>query len=96
MPSKKPQWCQIRNTVFGWTRTRFPFGTSSATRLFRSEVFQDPCVSAQKCSRYEVRPRSDKRGVNLISDALPFGRLWYGAPNAISNAIAYAKFTRRL
>ena len=25
---------------------------------------------------YEVRPRKDKRGVNLISDALPFGRLW--------------------
>ncbi len=24
---------------------------------------------------YEVRQRSDKRGVNLISDALPFGRL---------------------
>ena len=24
---------------------------------------------------YEVRPRSDKRGVNLISDALPFGRV---------------------
>jgi hypothetical protein len=36
---------------------------------------------------YEVRPRSDKRGINLISNALPFGRLWYGAPNAISNAI---------
>ena len=28
---------------------------------------------------YEVRPRKDKRGVDLISDALPFGRLWYGA-----------------
>jgi hypothetical protein len=26
---------------------------------------------------YEVRPRKDKRGVDLISDALPFGRLWY-------------------
>ena len=26
---------------------------------------------------YEVRPRSDKRGVDLIGDALPFGRLWY-------------------
>jgi hypothetical protein len=24
---------------------------------------------------YEVRPRKDKRGVHLISDALPFGRL---------------------
>ena len=39
---------------------------------------------------YEIRPRSDKRGVNLISAALPFGRLWYGEPNAISNAIGYA------
>src|SRR6516225_10736682 len=29
---------------------------------------------------YEVRPRKDKRGVDLISDALPFGRLWYGQP----------------
>jgi len=28
---------------------------------------------------YEVRPREDKRGVDLISDALPFGRLWPAA-----------------
>jgi hypothetical protein len=40
---------------------------------------------------YEVRKRSDKRGVNRISDALPFGGLWYGGSNAISNAIDYAK-----
>ena len=26
---------------------------------------------------YEVRPRKDKRGVDLISDPLPFGRLLY-------------------
>jgi hypothetical protein len=44
---------------------------------------------------YEVRLRKDKRGVDLISDALPFGRLWYGEPNAISNAIGYAKFRSR-
>jgi hypothetical protein len=31
----------------------------------------------------------------LISEALPFGRLWYGEPNAISNAIGYAKFYSR-
>jgi hypothetical protein len=24
-----------------------------------------------------VRPRKDHRGVDLISDVLPFGRLWY-------------------
>ena len=41
---------------------------------------------------YEVRPRKDHRGVDLISDPLPFGRLSYGEPNAVSNAIGFAKF----
>jgi hypothetical protein len=44
---------------------------------------------------YEIRPREDHRGVNLISDALPFARLWYGEPNTVSNAIGYAKFYSR-
>jgi hypothetical protein len=44
---------------------------------------------------YEVGPRKDHRGVDLISDALPFGRLWYGGPNAVSNAVDYAKFRSR-
>ena len=44
---------------------------------------------------YEVRPRTDRRGVDLISDALPFGRLWYAEPNAVSNAIRYAKHRSR-
>jgi hypothetical protein len=44
---------------------------------------------------YEVHPRKDKRGADLISDVLPFGRLWYGEPNAVSNAISYAKFRSR-
>jgi len=29
---------------------------------------------------YKVRSRADKRGVDLISDVLPFGRLWYAEP----------------
>src|SRR5262245_38758715 len=36
---------------------------------------------------YEVRPRKDHRGVDLISDAPPFGRLWYAKPD---DAIGYA------
>jgi hypothetical protein len=44
---------------------------------------------------YEVRPRKDRRGVDLIFNALPFGRLWYGELNAASNAIDYAKFRSR-
>jgi len=42
-----------------------------------------------------ARPRNDHRSVDLISDVLPFGRLWYGEPDAISNAVGYAKFYSR-
>jgi hypothetical protein len=53
-----------------------------------------PCVIRSE-HVYEVRARKDKRGVDLISDALPFGGLWYAGPNAASNAIGYAKFYSR-
>jgi hypothetical protein len=43
-----------------------------------------------KCIR-----RQDKRGVKLVSDVLPFGHSWDGEPNAVSNAIGYAKFRSR-
>ena len=36
----------------------------------------------------ELRPRKDKRGFDLISDALPFGRLWY---LEVRQAIDFAK-----
>jgi hypothetical protein len=41
---------------------------------------------------YEVRPRQDHRGTDLISDALPFGRLRY---TEVNDAIEYAKFRSR-
>jgi hypothetical protein len=41
---------------------------------------------------YEVRPRRDHRGVDLISDALSFGRLWYLETR---QAIGYAQFYSR-
>ena len=44
---------------------------------------------------YEVRPRKDKRRVDLISDMLPFGRLSYAGPNAVANAIGYAQHYSR-
>jgi len=42
--------------------------------------------------KYEVRPRKDKRGFDLISDALPFGGLWCTKPD---DAIGYAQFYSR-
>ena len=45
---------------------------------------------------YEVRPRKDDCGVNLISDVLPFRcAVLSGAPDAINNAIEYAKLYSR-
>jgi hypothetical protein len=44
---------------------------------------------------YEVRPPKDHRGFDLISDVLAFGALWYGDPDAIANAIGYAKHRSR-
>jgi hypothetical protein len=41
---------------------------------------------------YEVRPRKDRRGFDLISNALPFGHLWYHQADA---AVSYAKFYSR-
>ncbi|MGA7274305.1 MAG: hypothetical protein WBX14_05610, partial [Candidatus Udaeobacter sp.] len=43
-------------------------------------------------ARHTYEVRKDHRAVDLISDALPFGRLWYGEPNAVGNAVDYAKF----
>ena len=44
---------------------------------------------------YEVRPRKDHGGFNLISNLLPFARLCYGQPNAIGCAMGYAKLYSR-
>ena len=41
---------------------------------------------------YEVRPRSDKDGFDLISDLFRYGPIWYAGPDALRNAIAYAKY----
>jgi hypothetical protein len=41
---------------------------------------------------YEVRPRQDKNGFDLISDLFRYGPIWYAGPDAVRNAIAYAKY----
>jgi hypothetical protein len=41
---------------------------------------------------YEIRPRRDHRGFDLISDVLPFGGLWY---LKVADAIDYAKHRSR-
>jgi hypothetical protein len=40
---------------------------------------------------YELRPRADKHGFDLSSDALRYSPLWYRGSNAIVDAVGYAK-----
>jgi hypothetical protein len=53
----------------------------------RSNQAMQPIPAVDSMHLYEVRPRKDKRGFDLISDVLPFGRLWYDKSD---HAIGYA------
>ena len=44
------------------------------------------------CDVYEVRPRKSRDGVDLISDQFRYGPIWYAGPDAVRNAVAYAKY----
>jgi hypothetical protein len=44
------------------------------------------------CDVYEVRPRNSRDGVELISDQFRHGPIWYAGPDAVRNAVAYAKY----
>jgi hypothetical protein len=59
----------------------------------RAELASSLCCNRMHV--YEIGSRKDHRGMGLISDALPFGRLWYGERNAASNGIDYVKFYSR-
>jgi hypothetical protein len=47
------------------------------------------------CDVYEVRPRKSEDGVDLLSDRFRDGPIWYAGPEAVRNAVAYAKYRSR-
>jgi hypothetical protein len=69
------------------------FRTDNRVCTHTVEFFPTPGRCSQRT--FEVGPRKDHRGGDLISDALPFGRLWHNEPDALYNAIGYAKFRSR-
>jgi hypothetical protein len=44
---------------------------------------------------YEVRPRKDWHGFDLVGHLVPLGRLQFEGPDAIVDALNYAKFYSR-
>jgi hypothetical protein len=52
------------------------FGVTKRNCAYNPRLLIVPVIlPKQKIHVYEVRPRKDKRGADLISNALPFGRL---------------------
>ena len=54
-----------------------------------------PKRSTIRTDVYEIRPRADKHGVDLVGDALPYSPMWYRGPKAITDAIDHATFYSR-
>ena len=84
------------------TLSRAEAGTKEGHFYRPLPVDQTPTPPATKLRKLDNGHSSDRFShagktakMTPISDALPFGRLWYGEPNGISNAIGYAKFFSR-
>jgi hypothetical protein len=62
----KRQWCEIRTTIFSWTRTRFPFHTSSAKKL---NVDQPPVITVMGKAFWDMghasKDQSNRRAVEI-------------------------------
>jgi hypothetical protein len=94
MKSVKHQFNSDRS-VTDESEAASPTRHASTRSLSREKSPTRPNHLMQATHVYEVRPRKDHCGVNLISDALPFGRVWYGEPHAVTT-VEYAKFFSRL
>jgi hypothetical protein len=44
---------------------------------------------------YEIRPRKDRDGFDLISDRLRYGPIWFAGSDPVRCAVAYAKYRSR-
>jgi hypothetical protein len=53
-----------------------------------------PSFAAQDV--YEVRPRKNRDGFDLISNRLRRGPIWYAGPDAVRKAVSYAKYRSHL
>ena len=100
----KPRWQMVAKVpavlllrVTSQTTTAFSHCCASLQSFLKAkrQRMRPPKTPAISTHVYEIRPRADHDGVDLISDALRFGSLWYAGPNAVSNAIGFAKFFSR-
>jgi hypothetical protein len=81
-------WWQILRGV--WGANAYSNTDCDPNSDFNSYANSDPNSNAYADAMHGQMYTDD-----LISDALPFGRLWYADANAIANAIGYAEHYSR-
>jgi hypothetical protein len=64
----------------------------SPSDMMATRNVQNSLGDTMGCDVYEVRPRKSGDGVDLISDRFRSGPIWYAGPDAVRNAVAYAKY----
>src|SRR6266481_8974963 len=70
----KQQWCSIRETVFSWTTTRFPFHTSSDRKL---KLIEAPIITVTgkaywdvgHCAQRSVEPEKPSSRIRCMGDS---------------------------
>jgi hypothetical protein len=67
-----------------------PLDKLSGDTNTRMEISSTPAQDV-----YEIRPRKERDGFDLISDRLRRGPIWYSGPDAVRNAVAFAKYRSR-
>src|SRR5260370_35890525 len=80
-------------TINSWSSKLAP-AASVSTSQPKARVKKCPAAnqsSTQAKAIRNIRLSMPTQARDSISDALPFGRLWNGEPNASGNAIGYAK-----
>ena len=69
--------------------------TNRIALLFRDPNSRMEMSSTPAQDVYEIRPRKDRNGFDLISDRLRRGPIWYAGPDAVRNAVAFANYCSR-
>jgi hypothetical protein len=84
---------------YRWTRRSYEFWNSPGTSfaMSRSDMVakrkgQNSLGATAGCDLYEVRPRKSGDGFDLISELFRYGPIWFAGPDAVRNAVAYAKY----
>jgi hypothetical protein len=76
-------------------RTALGCSTLHQTSFWGTQTAGWKCPPTPAQDVYEIRPRKDRDGFDLISDRLRYGPIWYAGPDAVRCAVAYAKYRSR-